>query len=76
MVSESISHLREQLQHHQSLRRATYRMRTMNSKDIAEEDEAPPADGTYSYGRLEEDGYTPAQKREPSDRNPANSLPR
>ena len=66
---------REQLEHHRSLRRATYRMRSMNSN--APGDEAPN-DGSYSYGRLDDDGYrqTPKQSRPDSSKNPGHSLPR
>lgn len=63
----------DQLQHHQSLRRATYRMRTMNSKN--EPEEAPPSDPSYSYGRLDENGFTSTPKQGGAERNPSHSLP-
>lgn len=63
------------MEHHRSLRRATYRMRNMNSNAPAEE---APNDGSYSYGRLDDDGFghTPKQSRQGSNRNPGHSLPR
>jgi len=65
---------RDQLEHHRSLRRATYRMRNMNSNAPADE---APNDASYSYGRLDDDGYghTPKQSRQGSSRNPGSSLP-
>ncbi|XP_065072141.1 alpha-sarcoglycan-like [Rhopilema esculentum] len=64
---------REQLEHHRSLRRATYRMRNMNSSN-APSDEAP-GNGSYTYGRLEEDNDRSTLKPRGADRNPNQSLP-
>eukprot|EP00794_Sanderia_malayensis_P016974 gene16974-18685_t len=70
---------REQLQHHESLRRATYRMRTMNSKDHddGEDGAAGPSNGTYSYGRLDDDTFNnpePKRDEKPERSNPSHSL--
>ena len=47
----------------------------MNSNAPADE---APNDASYSYGRLDDDGYghTPKQSRQGSSRNPGSSLPR